>query len=119
VGWNSPQPRILRCTAQIHCGHTHTNNRPTRDRFCCEKCCYEGHADVVGAINVSQGRILPVEPPKRIRKRVGKRKPVRASSMPLNSADGRGSPRGRKSHPRRGGRGGSPSLQRGEHVTAQ
>ena len=37
--------------------------------------------------------------------------------MPLNSADGRGSPRGRKSHPRRGGRGGSPSLQRGEHVT--
>src|SRR5215475_5000366 len=37
--------------------------------------------------------------------------------MPLNSADGRGSPRGRKSHPRRGGRGGSPSLQGGEHVT--
>jgi hypothetical protein len=30
------------------------------------------HADVVGAINVRQGRILPEEPPKRIRQRVGK-----------------------------------------------
>jgi hypothetical protein len=34
-------------------------------------------ADVVGAINVSQGGILPIEPPKRIRKRVGKRKPLK------------------------------------------
>ena len=65
----------LRCPA-AGCGHTHANNRPTRDRFCCEACGYEGHADVVGAINVSQGRMLPVEPPKRIRRRVGKRKPV-------------------------------------------
>jgi len=65
----------LRCPAP-GCGHTHANNRPTRDWFCCEVCGYEGHADVVGAINVSQGRILPVEPPKRIRRRVGKRKPV-------------------------------------------
>jgi putative transposase len=65
----------LRCPVQ-GCGHAHANNRPTRDRFCCEVCGYENHADVVGAINVSQGRILPVEPPKRIRKRVGKRKPV-------------------------------------------
>lgn len=65
----------LRCP-NPNCGHTHANNRPTRDRFCCEACGYEGHADIVGAINVSQGRILPVEPPKRIRKRVGKRKPV-------------------------------------------
>src|SRR5215475_14347347 len=64
-----------RCPAP-GCGHTHANNRPTRDWFCCEVCGYEGHADVVGAINVSQGRILPVEPPKRIRRRVGKRKPV-------------------------------------------
>src|SRR5262245_14149527 len=52
----------LRCPAP-GCGHTHANNRPTRDWFCCEVCGYEGHADVVGAINVSQGRILPVEPP--------------------------------------------------------
>src|SRR5262245_1224411 len=58
----------LRCPAP-GCGHTHANNRPTRDWFCCEVCGYEGHADVVGAINVSQGRILPVEPPKRIRRR--------------------------------------------------
>jgi putative transposase len=65
----------LRCP-NLDCGHTHANNRPTRGRFCCELCGYEGHADVVGAINVSQGRILPEEPPKRIRKRVGKRKPV-------------------------------------------
>src|SRR5262249_36840989 len=65
----------LRCPAP-GCSHTHANNRPTRDWFCCEVCGYEGHADVVGAINVSQGRILPVEPPKRIRRRVGKSKPV-------------------------------------------
>jgi putative transposase len=65
----------LRCPAP-GCGHIHPDNRPTRDRFCCVACGYEGHADVVGAINVSQGRTLPEEPPKRIRKRVGKRKPV-------------------------------------------
>jgi putative transposase len=65
----------LRCP-DPGCGHTHPNNRPTRDRFCCEVCGYENHADVVGAINVSQGGILPIEPPKRIRKRVGKRKPL-------------------------------------------
>ena len=46
----------LRCPAP-GCGHTHANNRPTRDWFCCEVCGYEGHADVVGAINVSQGRM--------------------------------------------------------------
>jgi hypothetical protein len=46
------------------------------DRFCCEVCGCENHADVVGAINVSQGEILPIAPPKRIRKRVGKRKPL-------------------------------------------
>jgi hypothetical protein len=45
-------------------------------------CGYEGHADVVGAINVSQGRILPEEPPKRIRKRVGKRK-LRSAEAPV------------------------------------
>jgi putative transposase len=51
----------LRCP-DPGCGHTHPNNRPTRDRFCCEVCGYENHADVVGAINVSQGGILPIEP---------------------------------------------------------
>jgi putative transposase len=71
----------LRCP-NPNCGHTHPNNRPTRDRFCCEMCGYEGHADVVGAINVSQGRILPEEPPKRIRKRVGKRK-LRSAEAPV------------------------------------
>src|SRR5262252_2488847 len=77
AGLNSPRRHTLRCAVQPKgCGHTHANNRPTRDWFCCEVCGYEGHADVVGAINVSQGRILPVEPPKRIRRRVGKRKPV-------------------------------------------
>jgi len=38
----------LRCP-KPGCGHTHPNNRPTRDRFCCEACGYENHADVVGA----------------------------------------------------------------------
>ena len=65
----------LRCPAE-GCGHIHEDNRPTRNRFCCVACGFEGHADVVGAINISQARTLAVEPPKRIRKRVGKRKPV-------------------------------------------
>lgn len=65
----------LRCPVPA-CGYIHADNRPTRDRFCCVACGFQEHADVVGAINVSQGRILPVEPPKRIRRRVGKRKPV-------------------------------------------
>ena len=58
------------------CGHVSPNNRPERDRFCCESCGLEGHADIFAAINISQASALAVEPPKRIRRRVGKRKPV-------------------------------------------
>jgi putative transposase len=72
----TPAPYTSLHCPHPNCGHTHTNKRPTRDRFCCQVCGYEGHADVAGAINVSQGRILPEEPPKRIRKRLGKRKPL-------------------------------------------
>ena len=73
---HAPAPYTsLRCP-KANCGHCSPNNRPTRDLFRCEVCGFEEHADIVGAINVSQGRVLPVEPPKRIRKRVGKRKPL-------------------------------------------
>jgi putative transposase len=64
----------LHCPAP-GCGHAHANNRPTPDWFCCEACGYERHADVVAAINISQARTLALEPPKRIQKPVGKRKP--------------------------------------------
>jgi putative transposase len=72
----TPAPYTSQRCPRPSCGHCSPANRPTRDLFRCEVCGYENHADVVGAINVSQGRILPVEPPKRIRRRVGKRKPV-------------------------------------------
>lgn len=72
----TPAPYTSLHCPNPNCGHTHADNRPTRDRFCCVVCGYEGHADVVSAINLTQGRILPDEPPKRIRRRVGKRKPV-------------------------------------------
>lgn len=57
------------------CGHVHPGNRRGRV-FCCLSCGFGGHADVVAAINISQTGALAVEPPKRIRKRAGKRKPV-------------------------------------------
>jgi putative transposase len=34
------------------CGHVAAANRPTQARFRCRECGFEGHADVVGAINV-------------------------------------------------------------------
>jgi len=34
------------------CGHVSSDNRKTQPKFLCVECGYEGHADVVGAINV-------------------------------------------------------------------
>ena len=34
------------------CGHVSQNNRQTQAKFVCVDCCYENHADVVGAINI-------------------------------------------------------------------
>jgi putative transposase len=34
------------------CGHCAAENRVTQADFACVACCYEGHADVVGALNV-------------------------------------------------------------------
>jgi putative transposase len=34
------------------CGYLTANNRKTQARFCCLKCNYENHADLVGAINI-------------------------------------------------------------------
>jgi putative transposase len=75
--WVAAPHTSQRCPPSLGgCGHVSPNNRPTRDRFCCGKCGLEGHADVFAAVNVSQASALAVEPPKRIRRRVGKRKPV-------------------------------------------
>ena len=41
-------------------------SRRSRSEFVCTAC---GHADIVGARNIEQARILAVEPPKRIRRR--------------------------------------------------
>src|SRR4029077_2728670 len=61
-----------------------------------------GHADLFGARNIEQARILAVEPPKRIRRRIGKRKPLDLR-MPFNSSPRRLSAEA----------GARPSLQRG------
>jgi putative transposase len=34
------------------CDHVSKENRQTQSKFLCVDCCYENHADVVGAINV-------------------------------------------------------------------
>ena len=34
------------------CGHISQDNRQTQAKFVCVDCCYENHADVVGAINI-------------------------------------------------------------------
>jgi putative transposase len=73
---STPAPNTSLNCPKPNCGHCRPDNRPSRDLFVCQGCGFTEHADIVGAMNISQGRILPVEPPKRTRKRVGKRKSV-------------------------------------------
>ena len=54
------------------CGVVDVASRRSQSEFVCG---YADNADTVGARNIEQARTLAVEPPKRIRKRVGKRKP--------------------------------------------
>lgn len=42
-----------------HCHHTEKANRATRDKFCCVKCRFKRHADVVGALNIRSRRSWP------------------------------------------------------------
>jgi hypothetical protein len=80
----TPTPYTSLHCPNPNCGHTHTNSRPTRDRFCCEVCGCEEHADVVGA-NVSQAGYC--------RKSLasGSARGSRwRSSIPLSSGDGVG-----------------------------
>jgi putative transposase len=58
------------------CGVVDTASRRRQSEFVCTACGHADNADVVGARNISQARILAVEPPKRIRIPVGRRKPV-------------------------------------------
>lgn len=42
-----------------HCHHVAKQNRPQRGLFCCEKCGFTRHADVVGALNTWSRRSWP------------------------------------------------------------
>ena len=59
------------------CGVIGAASRITRAQFVCMACGFAEHADVVGARNIDQARILAVEPPKRTLRRVGKRKQLK------------------------------------------
>jgi putative transposase len=58
------------------CGVVDATSRRSQSEFVCTACGHADHADVVGARNIEQARTLAVEPPKRIRRRIGKRKPL-------------------------------------------
>ena len=45
-----PAKTSQRC---LTCGHTDRGNRPTQDRFCCQQCGYENHADYNAAKNIA------------------------------------------------------------------
>jgi putative transposase len=57
------------------CGVIDPASRVRQDKFVCTACGHAEHADTNAACNTEQARIMAVEPPKRIRRRVGKRKP--------------------------------------------
>jgi putative transposase len=61
------------------CAVVDANSRQSQSVFVCRTCGHADNADTIGARNIEQARILAVEPPKRIRKRVGKRKPLDAA----------------------------------------
>ena len=46
----NPKHTSQRCPES--CGHIATENRVSQSQFCCVRCGYKNHADVVGAINV-------------------------------------------------------------------
>lgn len=56
------------------CGTIDRNSRQDQAAFVCVACGHEDNADVNAARNIHQARALAVESPKRILRRVGKRK---------------------------------------------
>jgi putative transposase len=61
------------------CAVVDANSRQSQSVFVCRTCGHADNAATLGARDIEQARILTVEPPKRIRKRVGKRKPLDAA----------------------------------------
>lgn len=61
------------------CGVVDRESRRDQATFACAACSHEANADVNAARNILQGRTLPVEPPKRIQSRVGKRKQLKGA----------------------------------------
>ena len=58
------------------CHVVDANSRQSQSVFVCTACGHADHADTVGARNIEQARTCAVEPPKRIRLRIGRRKPL-------------------------------------------
>ena len=59
------------------CAECHVTDKASRidqARFVCTHCGHEDSADINGARNIHQARALADEPPKRILRRIGKRK---------------------------------------------
>ncbi|MGW1805637.1 RNA-guided endonuclease InsQ/TnpB family protein [Streptomyces sp. NPDC002078] len=50
-----PRNTSRRCP---ECGHTAKENRPTRERFHCQACGHNAHADAVGALNVLRAGLV-------------------------------------------------------------
>jgi putative transposase len=58
------------------CGVVDAVSRQSQSVFVCTACGHADNADTVGARNIEQARTLAVVPPKRVRRRLGKRKPL-------------------------------------------
>ncbi len=50
-----PRNTSRRCPA---CGHTAKENRPTQEKFHCQECNHQAHADTVGALNVLRAGLV-------------------------------------------------------------
>ncbi|MFD5122277.1 RNA-guided endonuclease InsQ/TnpB family protein [Streptomyces sp. NPDC058385] len=50
-----PRNTSRRCPA---CGHTAKENRPTQEKFHCQACAHQAHADTVGALNVLRAGLV-------------------------------------------------------------
>lgn len=60
-----PRNTSRQCPAP-ECGHISKRNRPTRDRFRCERCGFDGPADHIAAMNISRRDVIgraPVSAP--------------------------------------------------------
>ena len=102
-----------------HCGHVSRHNRQTQTEFRCVECGFEGHADVVGAINILRAGHAQVAcgedvshatPAKVKRAASAKQEPTEATLAPFDH-----SPERRK-NPRSSGRGGCQNPKSFAHM---